>query len=95
MPLSATSRKVRFHAIVNPAPVSDVHYSFLYEQLTGFDEELSAKSFQREQNSYVQSPEAELPGTYSRGQRLCWTMALDVPALGCQVVSGYNREQIP
>ena len=95
MPLSADSRKVRFRAILDPVPPSDVHYSFLYRQLSGFNEELSPKSFQREQNSYLLSPEAELPGTFSRGQRLCWTVALDVPVLGCQVVSGFNREEIP
>ncbi len=95
MPVSASSRKVKFRIIVDPVPVSDVRYSFLYQQVTGFNEELSAKSFQREQNSYLHSPKAELPGTYSREQRLCWTVALYVPALGCQVISGFNRDQIP
>jgi uncharacterized Fe-S cluster-containing radical SAM superfamily enzyme len=95
LPLSADSRKLRFRAIIDPPPKSEVRYSFLYQRLAVFDEEISTKSLQREQNNYAQSPEAELPETYSRGQRLCWTVALDLPALGCQVTSGFNRQEIP
>jgi hypothetical protein len=95
VPLSAESRKVRFRVVLEPSPGSDVRYSFLFQQLPALDEEAEVKTLQREQNSYLQSPEAELPETYARGQRLRWTFAVDVPALGCQVVSGYIRQDIP
>jgi uncharacterized Fe-S cluster-containing radical SAM superfamily enzyme len=79
---------------LTPAPAAELRYSILYQQLPAFDEEPDVKSLQREQNHYTQSPEADLPQTYSRGQRLYWTLAVDVPALGCQVISGYNRQEI-
>jgi hypothetical protein len=94
VPLSADSRKIRFRLNLTPAPPAEMRYSFLYQQLPAFDEEPDPKSLQREQNNYAQSPEAELPETYSRGQRLYWTLAVDVPVLGCQVVSGYHRQEI-
>ena len=93
--MSAASRKVRFHVKLDPLPAAEAHYSFLYCLLPAFDEEVEARSLQREQNLYPRNPEAELPETYSRGQRLYWTFALDVPALGCQVVSGYSRQEVP
>jgi hypothetical protein len=95
VPLSAESRKVQFRLRIEPAPAGDVRYSFLYQQLSFFDQEADVKSLQREQNSYTHSPAAELPETYARGQRLRWTFALEVPALGCQVISGYTRQDIP
>jgi hypothetical protein len=94
LPLSADSRKVRFRLDLTPPPAPETRYSVLYLQLPAFDEEPDLKSLQREQNNYAQSPQAELPETYSRGERLYWTLALDVPALGCQVVSGYHRQEI-
>ena len=95
LPLSPDSRKARFRVKLDPAPASETRYSLLYHPLPPFDEEVEAKSLQREQNSYPRDPEAELPDTYSRGQRLYWTFALDVPALGCQVVFGYLRQEVP
>jgi uncharacterized membrane protein len=92
--MSADSRKARFRLNITPTPGADLRYSVLYGQLPAYDEEPDLKSLQREQNNYQQSPEAELPQAYSRGQRLYWTLAVDVPALGCEVVSGYNRQEI-
>jgi len=85
---------VHFRLTVEPPPGQDVRYSFLYDSLEAFDEEVDPNSIRREQNTFGQRPEADLPETYSRGMRLYWTLALQVPALGCQVVSGWNRQEI-
>ena len=58
------------------------------------DEEVEPKSIQREQNSYPEQAEDDLPETFSRGGRLYWTFALDVPDLGCPVISGWQRQEI-
>jgi hypothetical protein len=94
VPLSSDSRKVRFRAAIEPAPPLDARYSFLHWRLPAFDEELAPKLIQREQNSYAQRPEDELPETFARGSRFCSTFALDVPALGCQVISGWSRKEL-
>jgi hypothetical protein len=94
IPLSSESRKVRFRLTIAPPPAPEARYSFLYSPLEAFDEEVGPHSIRREQNNYGQHPAGELPETYSRGGRLYWTLALPVPALGCQVVSGWNRQEI-
>jgi hypothetical protein len=94
LPLSANSRKVQFRVNIEPLPAADASYSFLYHRLPAFDEEVSPKSIERVQNSYAHRPEDELPGTYSRGTRLYSTFSLDVPALGCAVISGWRREEL-
>jgi hypothetical protein len=93
--VSGDSRRARFRLAVDPPPGSEVRYSLLYERMTAFDEEVELNKLQREQDSYPKTTELELPQTYSRGQRLYWAFGMDVPALGCQVVSGFAREEVP
>jgi hypothetical protein len=94
LPLSPESRKVRFRADIKPLPAPNARYSFLYRRLPGFDDEISPKSIERVQDSYAQRPEDELPGAFSRGARLYSTFALEVPALGCTVISGWRRDEL-
>ena len=95
VPLFADSRTVRFRVRIERPPVPDARYAVLYHQLPAFDEEVSPPSIQREENIYSRRPEGDLPETYARGARLYWTFALDVPALGCRVVSGWKRQEVP
>jgi hypothetical protein len=94
VPLSPDSRKVRYRVNIEPQPTAPMRYSLLYHLLSAFDEEVEAKSIQREQNAYTNQVLEELPETYSRGARLYWTFALEVPQLGCQVISGWKRQEI-
>jgi hypothetical protein len=94
LPLSANSRKVRFHACIEPLPATDARYSFLYHRLPAFDDEISPKSIERIKNSYAQRPMDELPETFSPGTRLYSTFSLEVPALGCTIISGWRREEL-
>ena len=93
VPLSETSRRVHLRARIDP-PISG-SYQFLYQQLPPFDEVVLDKALLRLENSYADRPEDDLSATYSRGSRLLWTFAVPVPALGCRVISGWNRQEIP
>jgi hypothetical protein len=92
--LSPDSRKVRYHTVIAPLPEPPVRYSFQHLVLSAFDEEVDPKTIQREQNGYPQVSDAELPETVSRGARLYSTFSLEVPALGCEVISGWQREEV-
>jgi hypothetical protein len=94
VPLSTESRKAKFRLKIEPPPTPETRYSILYDTLSAFDEEVPIASLRREESIYGNGPELELPESYSRGDRLYWTLALRAPSLGCQVVSGWNRQEI-
>ena len=93
LPLSADSRQVRY-ALRLDGPPTSARYSFLYHELSVYDEEVPPQAIRREHNALAQEPQGELPESYARGARLYWTFALDVPELGCPVISGWKREEI-
>jgi hypothetical protein len=93
IPLSTESRKVRYRISIEARSAPPARYSFLYHQLPALDEEVLPTSIQREQNRVAQ-PEGELPEAYSRGGRLYSTFEVEVPALGCAVISGWTRQEI-
>lgn len=92
--LSPDSRQVHYRVQIDPPPPVGARYSLLYCELPVFDEEVSPQLLRREQNAYPTRAEGELPDSLSRGARFYWTIELDVPALGCAVVSGWKREEI-
>jgi hypothetical protein len=94
VPLSSISRKIRYHVAIEPPPTPGTRYSFLYHSLSAFDETVDPKSIQHEQNAYPERAQDELSETHSRGGRLFWTFGLEVPELGCQVISGWHRQEI-
>ena len=79
---------------IEPPPPVGARYSLLYCELPVFDEEVLPQLLRREQNPYPARAEGDLPESMTRGARLYWTFELDVPALGCAVVSGWKREEI-
>ena len=93
IPLSTDSRLVRYELRLT-GPLTSPRYSFLYHELPVYDEEVAPQAIRREQNPLAQQVQGELPESYSRGARLYWTFALDVPELGCPVISGWKREEI-
>ena len=95
VPLSADSRRVRYRVTIDPAPGGDFSYSFVYHFLPPLDEEVKPSDLRREHQRYALTREAELPENVSRGARLFSAFALKVPALGCEVVSGWTRREIP
>jgi hypothetical protein len=95
LPTTADSRRVRYRASLPAKTASPTRYSFLYHLLPAYDEEVSPTLIRREQHSFPEQTEDELPEAYSRGQRLYYTFALEVPALECQAISGWKRRAIP
>ena len=94
VPLSAESRQLRYRVALDRAPERPARYSFLHHELPFFNEEVESRSIRREQHTYDPQAENELPETFSRGARLYCTFALEVPALGCEVVSGWTRQEV-
>jgi hypothetical protein len=95
VPLSEASRKVRYRVKMEPAPANAAPCWFLHRTLEAFDEEVDTKSLERERNIYAEGSLEDLPESYSRGGRLYWTFGFDSPELGCQVISGWVRQDIP
>lgn len=94
-PLSPDSRRVRYRVQITPHPSDEARYSLLYNKLPAFDEEVSPQALRREVNTYSVQREGELSEGFMRGDRFYWTFSQEVPALGCAVLSGWKREQIP
>ena len=92
--LSQDSRKIGYRLVISPPPTAETPYSFLHRSLSAFDEEVQPESLQREQNRYPRQAQDELPETFSRGGRLYWTFAMELPELGCQIISGWKRQEI-
>lgn len=91
--LSTQSRKVDYD-LADPSRRTGL-YSLRYCKLPAYDEEVSTHSLlQSLQNRYPQRPRGELPGNWSRGDRLYWTFEMHVPALGNPVVSGWQRQEV-
>jgi hypothetical protein len=80
---------------MEPAPANAAPCWFLHRTLEAFDEEVDTKSLERERNIYAEGSLEDLPESYSRGGRLYWTFGFDSPELGCQVISGWVRQDIP
>jgi len=49
---------------------------------------------QWEDLEYRQAQSGELPLTHVRGSRIYWTFAVGCEALGCDVISGWRRQEI-
>lgn len=93
--LSKDSREAAYRVRIEPAPPPGTRYSLLHHELPVFDEEVAPQLLRREHQPYATRSAGTLPGGFSRGGRLYWTFALDVPALGGEVISGWRREVIP
>jgi len=92
--LSPDSRQAQYRVLIEPPPPAGTRYSLLYAELPVFDEEVAPQLLRREQSPYPGKTQRELPDSLTRGTRLYWSFELDVPALGCAVVSGWKREEI-
>lgn len=93
-PLSEASRTLEYAVEINPAPPPGTRYSFLHHALPPTDEEVDPREIRREQHLYVPGRVQELPEGWSRGTRIYFTFALYVPALQCEVVSGWVRKEV-
>ena len=90
------SRQARFQLTIQGSPPrAGAHYDFLYLPLSVFDEPIAPTSLLRIRNACAEQPEDDLPTTFTPGDRLFWAFTMYVPALGCEVSSGAQRQEVP
>jgi len=95
--LSPVSRAVSYRVNVRPASVINATTSrltLLHANLEGMDVEVAPNALSREEINFASETLHQLPGTWSHGDRLYWTFSLEVPELGCEVISGWNRQEV-
>ena len=92
-PLSPLTRKVTYRIQSDPPPASG-RFRLLHADLEAFDSEVPESKVEWEDLNYEQARSGELPQTYVRGSRVYWTFAVASEALGCDVVSGWRRQEI-
>jgi hypothetical protein len=94
-PLSLDSRIVKYSVAIEPPPTDGKsRVSLVYADLGVFDQEVPPHDWEREEFDYAIEQTGELPGTRSRGDRFLSTFALEVDALGCEVISGWSRQEV-
>jgi hypothetical protein len=94
VPLSGSTRAVRYQVQIEPAPAPGTRYWVYYDELPVLDEEVDLTKVHRVGNTFPEGAGGELPGTFAVGTRLYWTISLRVPELGCDVVSGWQRQEV-
>jgi hypothetical protein len=93
-PLSSESRMVKYQVQIEPPGLHIGAWSFLHAELPAVDVEVSPQWVQRERHGRLGEAMEALPGTVSVGSRMATTAALEVSALGCEVISGWKRHQV-
>ena len=90
--MSASTRIVNYEFTCDPPPERRV--TLIYVELPPFDYELSPRQLHREELQYESQRNGELPGSYSRGTRFGSTFAVWVEQLGCEIISGWSRQEM-
>jgi len=92
---SSLSRQVFYSLSLSPVPVNSTGIvTFMHQTLPPYDDELDERDLLREKSTLSAASDRELPGGYSRHQRLCYTGAYESPELGCQIISGWKRVEL-
>ena len=94
-PLSGGTRRLSYASRISPPTADGTPVHFRYAQLPLFDTELAPDTIRSEDRFAPLPDDTELPGTWARGARLAWTVALRSEELGCEVISGWQRQQVP
>jgi hypothetical protein len=92
-PLSPTTRQANYRLTSAPPPESE-RFRLLHGELEGLDTEVPPTEVGWEDLVYPDDRNGELPGTFARGARLYWTFAVQSERLGCEVISGWQRQEV-
>ncbi|MBL9135148.1 MAG: hypothetical protein JNK85_04740 [Verrucomicrobiales bacterium] len=92
--LSAESRLLNYQVRFQPPDSAVGAWSFLHAELPAVDVEIPPQLVQRERHGRPGDGMESLPGTISVGARIATTAALEVPALGCEVIAGWTRHEV-
>jgi hypothetical protein len=87
---------VRIRLVTSPAPIGEVEYRIRYRSVTGLDEPLDEDDFIDEsvRGRLAGTVTAELAHSFARGGRAIIGVAIFLPALGCDAISGWQRVNI-
>jgi hypothetical protein len=89
------SRQLAYSIALDPPAGTNATVSFLYHILPPYDEEVDEQLLQREHTTCAATVKREVPGEFSRGQRFFFTGAHQSAELGCQIISGWKRMELP
>jgi hypothetical protein len=95
--LSADTWIARYRVAVDPQPEGPADASritLLHANLSAGQTEVAPNDLLREDVDLTLNADGELPGTWTRGSRFYSTFSLEVPELGCEVISGWSRREI-
>lgn len=93
--LSPQSRRVTYQLQVENAPTNGLEYQFQHFLLGPFDEPVGPSELRRERHQFPSVSRTDLPESVTPGARLYSTCSARVPALGCEVISGWTRRDVP
>jgi hypothetical protein len=90
--MSASTRIVSFEFSCDPPP--EKRFTLIHIKLPPFDDELPTRQLHREEFQYASQRNGELPGSYARGTRFGSTFAVWDEQLGCEIISGWTRQEM-
>lgn len=93
--LSPQSRRVSYQLEVENPPATGFDFQFQHHLLGPFDEPVKPSDIWRERHAFPAVSRADLPESVTTGARLYSTFSTYVPALGCEVISGWTRRDVP
>ncbi len=92
--LSAATRIVAFDFTSAPPLPPRSRFTLIHAELPPFDDQVPASVLHREELQYERERSGELPGSYDRGTRFLSTFAVQVERLGCEIISGWTRQEM-
>lgn len=94
-PLSGATRRLWFVPDAGSALPAGARVQLRYVELPLFDAEIAEDRVRSEDRFAPLGGPVDLPGTWARGTRIAFTLSQRPEALGCEVISGWTREEVP
>lgn len=93
--LSDATRRLSFVPEVSAGLPAGTRVKLRYAELPLFDAEIREDAVRSEDRFAPVTGAIDLPGAWARGARVAWTVSLRAEVLGCEIISGWKRQEIP
>jgi len=93
-PVSSTGREARYRVKLDPEPSGSLRLTFVTSKLDPFDRPLEWKDLILDERAYPDLRTGVLPRTFSRGERLAWSVEARLDQLDCRVTTGIRRVEV-
>lgn len=94
--VTPATRRLRYRVRVTAEFPPGARCRFLHVDLGPLDKEIEPTDVRFEEHDCRALADGViLPGTLGRGSRLGWTFSMDVAPLGCEVLTGWVRQEVP